>query len=481
MLQRALCLLGLVAVASTTELLLQLPESNTKIALSTTGDSAFRVRLLPTGSGTPISTPMVAPESPDATFTIMANKSGITAPGLGSLALSASSELFLADASGAIITHTAPLAGQPHDICAAQEGTDVTGGDRAAAPTTVASQAECCAYCKNASGCIAWIYGHPGDAEGNCWAMRTVTGTRAAAGRTLGGKGAGSALRLSSSDSAQLYGRGAGKSDATSLTTQSGSAYVDNTVVMSPHFYSTDGFASLAVVNSTTGNGKTNVLPVSYSMSGGFVSWSFPADGSPFELYLMPAASLDGGTAAFYSLTGRPAVPPRYAFGFLASRWGWQNRSYIEWVLKSFRDGGYPIDAFIGDFGWSDAAPPLHLMTSVCCRFTNVSDYSFPPQGFPWYDDFGFSSSTFPDPQQQLSEYKSELNIRMGGIRKPRLGNTALLNEARAKGFLLPGGELVQGVEYADQRNIDFGQSAAREWYVEHQKHYINDGVSFFW
>ena len=50
-------------------------------------------------------------------------------------------------------------------------------------------------------------------------------------------------------------------------------------------------------------------------------------------------------TSAYYALTGPAPVPPRYAFGFIASRWGWQDRAYIESVLHKFRDDQYPIDA----------------------------------------------------------------------------------------------------------------------------------------
>jgi len=213
----------------------------------------------------------------------------------------------------------------------------------------------------------------------------------------------------------------------------------------------------------TTGSGKTNYFPAGYSTDGSHITWS-PAEG-PFELYFMPAPSLDAGTAAYYQLTGPPLVPPLYAFGFTASRWGWGNRSYIESVLNEFRSGSYPIDAFITDFGW----------------FTNVSDYTFSPAGEPWYDDFGFAKATFPEPAAQLAEYHAEpLGYHMGGIRKPRLGNTALLKEALAKGFILPGGER-RGVGYADQRNINFSIPEARDWYAEKQAHYISDGVDFFW
>jgi len=39
----------------------------------------------------------------------------------------------------------------------------------------------------------------------------------------------------------------------------------------------------------------------------------------------------------------------------------------------------------------------------------------------------------------------------------------------------------LSSVRYADQRNINYSIAAAREWYAEHQKHYLSDGVSFFW
>jgi alpha-glucosidase (family GH31 glycosyl hydrolase) len=54
-------------------------------------------------------------------------------------------------------------------------------------------------------------------------------------------------------------------------------------------------------------------------------------------------------------------VPPRYAFGFLASRWGWNNASYIEDVVQQFRDGQFPIDSIISDFEWYSPSLILHL------------------------------------------------------------------------------------------------------------------------
>eukprot|EP00928_Gymnodinium_smaydae_P089309 TRINITY_DN73299_c0_g1_i1.p1 TRINITY_DN73299_c0_g1~~TRINITY_DN73299_c0_g1_i1.p1 ORF type:complete len:794 (-),score=67.51 TRINITY_DN73299_c0_g1_i1:54-2435(-) len=277
-------------------------------------------------------------------------------------------------------------------------------------------------------------------------------------------------LSLSSKDGA-LYGGGAGKQDA-ALIRNSVSPYVENKVVFVPHYWSRDGYAALGVANSTIGDGKTNYYPISFASLEHEIRWKL-SDADAFELYLMPAASLDAGTRAYYALIGKPVVPPRYVFGFLASRYGWVDRSYIEETLQRFRKERYPIDAFITDFEW----------------FTNESDYAFKPEGKPWYNDFGYYGKLFPKPVTQLFKYKNDWHFRMGGIRKPRLGNSALLQMAKKRGWILPGGErdLEQNATsgrrllYALQRNLDYSNPEVRTWYAQKLRHFIKQGVSFFW
>lgn len=368
-----------VAASAAGEQLLPLPNGGF-VGLSTRGSTSFRVRFIATKDAEPIDTLMVAPDFADAKFSTVSDERGhgIASAEIGSVLLDQDAKLSLYTPAGARLFESEPIGRAPapdHEAqrCASQPGTDMARGTRAGAPRTVADEAACCAACKSVAGCSNWIYGHPGDQEGNCWVMASIDGTTPAPTRTLGGAVAGGGLRLSTKGG-KLYGRGAGMGNALSLTATSVSASVANTAVYAPHYYSTDGYAALGVVprNSTVGDGKTNELPVSYATDGSRISWRH-AGGAPFELYLMPAASLSAGTAAYYRLVGSPVVPPRYAFGFVASRWGWQNSSYIEWVLQQFRAGAYPIDAIIVDFGW----------------FTNVSDYGFPPEGVADYHDFG--------------------------------------------------------------------------------------------
>jgi len=263
-----------------------------------------------------------------------------------------------------------------------------------------------------------------------------------------------------SSNEGRLYGRGASLLDAHQLATKAAAvAQVCNTATYTPYYYSTDGYAALGITSETKGQ----YLAVETGCEGERVRWQFHG---AFELYLMPAASLSLGTTAYFQLTGFPRVPPRYAFGFLASRWGWDD---LACTLQAFRTGSFPIDAFIVDFEW----------------FTNVSDYSFLPQGERWYRDFDFNPKLISNPMQQLSNYKSGLKLRMAGIRKPRLGNTASLEFARSKGWILPNGEPGGGYPsvgmYAYDRCLNFSKPDVRKWYGERELSHLTAGVDFWW
>jgi len=266
-----------------------------------------------------------------------------------------------------------------------------------------------------------------------------------------------------------LYGRGAAPNDCLSLNSNRPvRPLVCNRGTYAPYYFTTDGYSALGVTSHSIPESPT-YLPIEYSTSGSAITWDFGL-ADDFELFLMPASTLLHGTQASYDLTGTPAVPPRYAFGFIASRWGWEDRAYVEEIIGNFRDGEYPIDAIIIDFRW----------------FTNVSDYNFEPAGRSYYQDFGYHILTFPEPEEQFADYHNK-NIKVGGIRKPRLGNKDLLKDAGEKGWLFshgePGGIFPPKWEdaYAVGRNVNFSNPEARAWYAQKTSHFFEEGMSFWW
>lgn len=266
----------------------------------------------------------------------------------------------------------------------------------------------------------------------------------------------------------RLLGGGSNSPGGMSLSTHNVNPQVGNTGVYAPYYYSEDGYSILCVVEHT----DVNRYPANYELkeygSENTVHWSFTG---LWDCYIMPAASLQVGTEAYYDLTGRAPVPPRYAFGFIASRWGWKDRVYIEDTLQRFRDGKFPIDGIIIDFEW----------------FTNETDYGFEPgEGRSYYHDFSFNDVLFPEPSYQLADYNLRYNVHVSGIRKPRIGNTKLLEELDEKGWISPHCEpagrsppLYPG--YACGRNINFDLPEARNWYSDALLPLIHAGMSFWW
>lgn len=245
--------------------------------------------------------------------------------------------------------------------------------------------------------------------------------------------------------------------------------YGAGAVSYAPQYYSaTDKYAALAVATHdwspstdywTEGMPNYANYPANWTSSADGVKWM--AEGSSMDLYLMPAVDTYAYLKSHADLTGKPRVPPRYAFGFFAGRWGWTDRDYIDTTLKQFRDGNFPADAFISDFEF----------------FTFFNDYDVKPEGNSSYEDFGWSDVTFPEPEKQLQQYK-DMGFKMGGIRKPRFGNPKYLDHLRENDWLLPEGLYnVNG----QGRNANLTSPAAQKWLQEANQHYLDEGVSFWW
>eukprot|EP00466_Bigelowiella_natans_P020589 jgi/Bigna1/53821/estExt_Genewise1Plus.C_240129 len=292
-----------------------------------------------------------------------------------------------------------------------------------------------------------------------------LTGIHNAEDRTVGGvfPGAPIQLKLGASSSARFYGDGAGSGNAQSLTRKSSSSKVTNTEFEAPTFWSSDGYRALVVSAQQQSVDCLYCYPASWEFNQEASLLQWDVAGPSLDLYLIPAKTMSEGVSALWDLTGRPAVPPRYAFGFHVSRWGWKDSDYIEGVLQTFRKQSFPIDSWISDFEWFAVHP----------------DYSLPDQGEPDYEDFGYNNITFPDPTAQLKHYHDDLHIRFGGIRKPRLGNSELLVMAHSKNWTVtaPHGGGAPG----GSRNLNYSIEAVRDWYMSEQNHYLTDGVDYFW
>jgi len=182
-----------------------------------------------------------------------------------------------------------------------------------------------------------------------------------------------------------------------------------NGVASIPYYWCTAGYSALAVTGDDNQPASWKAVP-----DRSRVIWDFP--GRTMDLYLMPAANLRAAAQAYAQLSGYPPVPPRWTFGYMQSRWGWKDRGYIEDTLREFTSRKFPLDALIFDVEW----------------YTPVIDYRLTDAGSPDFKDFSWNPALFPDPAEQIAAHQAQ-GVRTVVIRKPRLGNSALLGMMREK------------------------------------------------
>jgi alpha-glucosidase len=302
------------------------------------------------------------------------------------------------------------------------------------------------------------------DPDKGLWSLRDAAGGTLADWAALPSSlEAGNALKLAAgapspapSSSPLFYGSGNVPSLG-ALSQKSAPSHPGNGSTALPQFWSTAGYGALMVSD-------VDNQPASWSSNpGGAITWTVP--GANADLYLAPAANLYDWLRDDAELTGFAPVPPRWAFGYMQSRWGWENKAYIDDTFARFRQDHLPVDVFIIDFEW----------------YTSTPDYSVPPQGDPKFQDFSWNPSLFPDPANQIAAFGAQ-GLHIVGIRKPRLGNSDNLAMARGKGWILQRNPLdPNGGVNITSRNLDYANPDVRAYWEENNRKFIEAGMAGFW
>ncbi|MDE7257620.1 MAG: alpha-glucosidase, partial [Lachnospiraceae bacterium] len=127
-----------------------------------------------------------------------------------------------------------------------------------------------------------------------------------------------------------------------------------------------------------------------------------------FELYLIEEESLSGIIKEFRRLIGRSYIPPRWAFGYGQSRWGYRSAEDIRQVVKNYRDNRIPIDSVYLDIDYMER-----------------------------YKDFTVNEETFPDFEKFVAEMKGQgihlVPIIDGGVKEE--AGYDVYEEGREKGY----------------------------------------------
>jgi oligosaccharide 4-alpha-D-glucosyltransferase len=113
-----------------------------------------------------------------------------------------------------------------------------------------------------------------------------------------------------------------------------------------PFFISNRGYG-LYVDNASRGSFdvcKTDPERLTYGSTTGDMNFFFVGGGN-----------MDGVVANYTHLTGHQPLPPRWAMGYISSRYGYKSEREINYVVNKTQQEGIPLDAVVFDLYWYKA------------------------------------------------------------------------------------------------------------------------------
>src|SRR5438552_4713416 len=198
--------------------------------------------------------------------------------------------------------------------------------------------------------------------------------------------------------------------------------------------------------------------PLYYELGQSSVAaWQVTARADHLRLYLIVGDGMAPLIQGYRQLTGSPAVPPDWSFGFWVSRWGYRNREEVMAVARRMREERVPCDVIHIDPYWM--------------RFHEGH-----------HGDFVWDESAFPDPGGMIDELKG-LGFRVSLWESPYVPlDSQMRIEGEGRGFLMTsksGGSLALVHGFAKpSAAVDFTNPAAVEWFKAKNRQLLEMGVA---
>lgn len=185
--------------------------------------------------------------------------------------------------------------------------------------------------------------------------------------------------------------------------------------------------------------------------------YSFGADDGALSYYIFLGPSMKEVVAEYTRLTGRMALPPRWALGYQQCRWSYTPEYEIRDLAKEFRQRDIPIDVLYFDIHYMDA-----------------------------YKVFTWHPERFPNPRLLLSDLRSQ-GFKLVTIIDPGVkveSGYFMYDEGVAGDLFLKfmDGELFQGQVWPGWCHFpDFRKLATRRWWGAKNAEFRDLGVDGFW
>jgi len=218
-----------------------------------------------------------------------------------------------------------------------------------------------------------------------------------------------------------------------------------------PHFMSSKGYSIYFDNTSRTCFDMGKSEPGTYSFSS-----LEPAAGGELLYYFIYGPTPKQMVKNFTDITGKPFMPPMWAFGNMQSHYGY-TQTDIERVAETYRQKQIPLDVMFSDIEWYE-------------KFSSPDKWN---------------TRNFPDPQAMMGKLNA-LNVRLALIDDPNITISADTYPVGDKeGYFIKnttGKTKTVSWPWGDESGIlDFFNPDARQWWGALHNHLADLGVQAFW
>lgn len=174
-------------------------------------------------------------------------------------------------------------------------------------------------------------------------------------------------------------------------------------------------------------------------------------------VYIIEESDINSIVKSFRKLIGRSYLPPKWAFGFIQSRFGGISEVSVNETLAEYEKLGLPIDSF-------------------CVDIDGLDEY----QNFTWHKE------NFPDPERFVKEKLEQ------GIHLIPIVDVAIRRDENTPEYVSgkkddvfcrsdEGEEFIGYVWPGECAFPDYFQEKTRKWFGHNYQRYLNMGVHGFW
>ncbi|MDT8414181.1 MAG: glycoside hydrolase family 31 protein [Flavobacteriaceae bacterium] len=187
---------------------------------------------------------------------------------------------------------------------------------------------------------------------------------------------------------------------------------------------------------------------------------TYGADGGRMTYQIVAGSRWQDILKEYTALTGRQPLPPRWAFGNFASRFGYHSQREVAQTVALFQKDSIPLDAVVIDIYWFGKDIKGHM------------------------GNLSFYKDSFPQPERMIKDLKAQ-NVHTVLVTEPFILSTSKRwEEAVAEGVLATdslGNPFTYDFYFGNTGLVDLYHPRGRKWFWDIYKDLTLMGVSGWW